>query len=404
MRARHALAVAAAAAFLPAQEPAPAKPAPVAAPKAAAPEQGRADLRFLVPPGQWPARLHLTDAKVVAAIETGLDWLRRHQSEDGRWDNDGFMAGKESDVEASELGAGSPTHDIAATGLAMLAFAREGRPPAGDPDHRALERAAKWLIAQQHANGRLGQAATADFIYDHAIGMLGLLAAAAATDDKAARDAAGKAADYLGQHRNPFGVWRYSPRDGDGDSSVTTWCALAYAAARDLGLKVDDNAFRCTRVWFNAVTGADGRTGYTKAGEGSSRAVGKVLAFPPNLNETLTAAGMLCGLALDDVQPKVNGRSVAVVVEKEPLWQPETGNVDYCCWFFGGEALRRVPEQKDGTWRAALVKALCAGQRTKGPLGGTWDPCDPWGEEGGRIYATALAVMALQSMYALPPR
>ena len=33
---------------------------------------------------------------------------------------------------------------------------------------------------------------------------------------------------------------------------------------------------------------------------------------------------------------------------------------------------------------------------------GSWDPKDPWGEEGGRVYSTALMTLCLEVYYRYP--
>ena len=88
---------------------------------------------------------------------------------------------------------------------------------------------------------------------------------------------------------------------------------------------------------------------------------------------------------------------------KPPQWQPDAGKVDLCYWFFASEAVRRLGDAAaNATWREHLVGALQQGQRLDGDAAGSWDPLDPWGADGGRLYATALATLALQALYAVP--
>jgi len=73
-----------------------------------------------------------------------------------------------------------------------------------------------------------------------------------------------------------------------------------------------------------------------------------------------------------------------------PEW--DDGHVDLCYWYFASLALR--PEDSEAaarTWRPALQKALLPSQRADG----SWDPDGAWGFAGGRIYATAMAVLCL---------
>jgi len=344
-----------------------------------------------------------TEPAAAQAIERGLAWLRDHQDVDGRWNSEGFMR---HDKGQPSSGSGSPVNDVGNTGLAVLALAREGVATKDDPNRLAMLKAAHWLKDQQNKNGLLGQAASASFIYSHAIGTLGLCAVAAATDSAKAREAAKPALGYLEDHRNPFGVWRYQPRDNDNDTSVTTWCVLAELAGLELGLQIDDKALKCAAVWFDAVTDQTGRAGYMKLGDGSSRPFGKVQRFPRAKGEAMTAAGLLCRLALGQQQRDVPVLAAAAdrLVAKPPEWDPESGAVDECYWFLASEALRHFGGKQRAQWNGKLVAALLAGQQQDGAAAGSWDPVGPWGDDGGRVYATALAVLSLQSLYPLPAK
>jgi hypothetical protein len=344
-----------------------------------------------------------TNPAAAQAIERGLTWLRDHQDEDGRWNSEGFMRhdkGQPSD------GAGNPVHDLGNVGLAMLALGREGVAAKDDPNRQAMLKAAHWLKDQQNKDGLLGQKASQSFIYGHAIGTLGLCAVAAATDSAEARDTAKLALGYLEHHRNPFGVWRYMPRDGDNDTSVTTWCVLAEVAALELGLQIDGKALKSATVWFDAVTDQTGQAGYMKRGDGSSRPVGKMKQFPPAKGEAMTAAGLLCRQALGQQQGDwpVLAAAADRLLAKPPAWDPKSGAVDECYWFFASEALRHFGGKQRAQWNEKLVTSLLEGQRKDDAAAGSWDPVGPWGEDGGRIYATALAVLSLQSLYPLPAK
>ena len=337
----------------------------------------------------------------VVAIEQGLRWLTTHQDEDGRWNADEFMAhdrGNKTD------GAGRAVHDVGVTGLAVLALAREGT--AAKPRHAPILRGVKWLVQQQAANGRVGGNESQDFVYGHAIATLGLWAAAAATGSAEARAAAEKGQTYLDKHRNPYGVWRYQPRDNDNDTSVTTWAVLCYLAANEQGCAVDKSAMAAAAIWFDGVTDRAGRAGYLKLGDKSSRPVGTKERFPVEHTEAMTAGALLCRLGLGqtaETHPIV-AASAGVLVEKPPQWDPDAGKVDLCYWFFASEALRHFGGESQQQWAAPLEAALVAGQRVDGAFAGSWDPVDPWGHEGGRIYSTAFAVLGLQALAPFPEK
>ncbi len=351
--------------------------------------------------GAARAALAKKDPKAAAAILLGVDWLLAHQDKDGRWDSDDFVA---HDGNLPSGGPGNPTHDVAMTGLAILALAREGRTRVDDPRREPMLRAVHWLAEQQENGGRLGPAASHVFVYGHAIGTFALCAAIAATDSEEARTAAKEAIAYLESHRNPFGVWRYQPRDNDNDSSVTTWATMALLAGAQVGIAPSDRALQQVGTWFDIVTDDDGRAGYTKRGEMSSRNVLNAKAFPPDRSETITAAALWCRSALGQTgagNPVITA-GAKLLLAKPPLWNPGEGNVDYCYWLFGTEAMRRLGGAERDAWNGQVVAAILQGRRTDATAAGSWDPVDPWGGDGGRIYSTALAVMALQALYDPP--
>jgi hypothetical protein len=57
----------------------------------------------------------------------------------------------------------------------------------------------------------------------------------------------------------------------------------------------------------------------------------------------------------------------------------------------GGEAWKR--------WNAVVRDTIVKLQRHEACPRGSWDPDGKWGHEGGRIYATALAVLTLEVYY-----
>jgi hypothetical protein len=61
--------------------------------------------------------------------------------------------------------------------------------------------------------------------------------------------------------------------------------------------------------------------------------------------------------------------------------------------------MAQLPPATSGPWFRALDAALLALQCRDGPAAGSWDPIDAWGEDGGRVYATAMNVLALQARY-----
>jgi hypothetical protein len=84
---------------------------------------------------------------------------------------------------------------------------------------------------------------------------------------------------------------------------------------------------------------------------------------------------------------------------KPPAYDVEKGSIDYYYWFYGSMAMFQIGGKHWKKWREAVLEALLSHQREDGCEKGSWDPLGAWGEEGGRVYTTALAVLALESAY-----
>ncbi len=347
-----------------------------------------------------PAAARVRDA---SAVDRGLAWLAAHQDEDGRWDCDGFMK-HDGDAAAETAGAGSAIHDVGATGLAVLAFLGAGHTTRSGPYKDQVAAGVRWLVRQQDAkSGLVGTAQSHDFIYGHAIATWALCEAYGLSNDEPLKDRAQRALNYLEKHRNPYGVWRYQPRDGDNDTSVTTWCVIAYCAGKDFDLQVNDNALEVARGYYDQVTDPEtGRHGYTKRGERSSRMPGKhASTFPIKKNEALTGAGLFARFMLGQ-KPEdepVMAKAAALLGTVPPAWTPDEGNIDLYAWYWASLALYQCGGDAWRSWAAPLGEALNAGQRTDGAAAGSWDPISVWSEISGRVGSTAFATLALQTRY-----
>ena len=90
-----------------------------------------------------------------------------------------------------------------------------------------------------------------------------------------------------------------------------------------------------------------------------------------------------------------------VLIKRPPQWlsAAKGPTVDLYYWYHGARALRLGGGNAWLPWRAALRDALLANQQRDGNARGSWDPVDVWGADGGRVYATALATMALLAAF-----
>lgn len=334
------------------------------------------------------------------AIQSGLTWLAKHQDDNGRWDADGFMKHDKQGTACD--GAGSAVHDVGVTGLAMLAMLGDGSSLRSGPYKDHLVRATRWLKSQQGDNGRFGSNASHDFIYDHAIATYAMSEAYGLSKMEPLKPIAQRGINYLESHRNPYSVWRYQPRDNDNDISVTSWCLLACKSGKDFGLQVNNNALMLGATYLDQVSGPDGKHGYTKPAEGSSRMPGDhATRFPIERGEALTAAGLFCRFFLgqDPKQKPVMKAAARRLLKKLPKWDVKAGSIDHYYWYYGTYAIFQMGGNAWKTWSKHINKALLPNQDQEGNSAGSWAPKGVWGQQGGRVYSTALSVLALEASF-----
>jgi hypothetical protein len=344
------------------------------------------------PAAKAPALLAApTQAEMQASVDGALKWLVKHQDDDGRWDSDGF--GKH-DPESETDGPGSPTHDVSATGLSVLALLGGGNTMRSGPHAKAVKKAVTWLRKQQQENGLFGTNAAHDFIYDHAIATYAVCEAYGLSSYQSLVPTAQKGLDYLESHRNPYAVWRYQPRDNDNDTSVTTWAVQALEAGRFFGLTVNKEALVVASTWYDQVTTPDGRAGYTKAGERSSRLPAEAEKFPPEKGEAMTAAATWARYLLQQTPDKkpVMQASLKVMLDNPPRW--EDGHIDAIYWYFGTAAAWQAGGKQWADWSRTL-RPLVEHQRTDDHFAGSWDPIGVWDGMSGRVHVTALYALTL---------
>ncbi|MBK8978871.1 MAG: terpene cyclase/mutase family protein [Planctomycetes bacterium] len=340
--------------------------------------------------------------QTAVAIELGLTWLATHQDEDGHWDADDFM--KHDAAGAPCDGPGNPVHDVGVTGLALLAFLGDGSTLRSGPFREQVKRAVGWLREQQDPDtGLIGSPNSNEFVYDHAIATLAMVEAYGLSDYRVLRRNAQLGINYLEWHRNPYGVWRYQPRDGGQDTSVTGWCAMAYKSAADFHLDVNAAAFTLVETWLDSMTDpVTGRTGYTDRGGWSSRRAGEhATIFPREKGECMTAVSLLTRFFLgkDPKSDPLMQRQAALILAKPPVWNTEDGSIDHYYWYYATYALYQYGHDAWRSWERSLNTAVVQTQRQDGNFKGSWDPAGVWGQDGGRVYSTALLVLTLEAYY-----
>jgi hypothetical protein len=337
------------------------------------------------------------------SIEAGLEWLKNHQDEDGKWDCDNFMKHDENGDPCD--GPGDALHDVGVTGLALLAFLGDGSTMKSGPYKEVVKEGIRWLREKQNADtGLIGEETSAHFIYDHVIATLAMCEAYGLSKSVLLKQNAQKAIHYLEAHRNPYSCWRYQPRGGDNDISVTGWAVLCYVSAKEFKLEINAKALELADAYIDEMTDATGRTGYTEKGGRSSRHQGQhAVDFPVDRTECMTSVGLLCKVFLGHEPKKdpIMGNMLKTIMRLPPKWEKDSKGswIDHYYWYYGTYAVYQLGEPEWTQWSKTLTDAVIKKQRPDGNFKGSWDPVDAWGADGGRVYSTAILVLTLEAYY-----
>ena len=337
------------------------------------------------------------------AVEAGLKWLADHQDikSDGRWDSDGFM--KHDPAHDKCDGPGHALYDVGVTGLSLLAFLGANYTDRGTHRFaRHVSAGLRYLMRSQDDDGCFGTRAADHFMYNHSIASLAMIEAYWMTRNPRYKKPAQDAINFIVRSRNPYLAWRYEPRGGENDTSVTGWMIMALKAGRWAGLEIDPNAFAGARLWIDKMTDPEfGQVGYTEPGGSVGRPEGLQDSFPPEKSQAMTSVGMLSRIFLgeDPATSDLIRKGADLCLEVVPKWDETDGSIDMYYWYYGTLAMFQVGGRHWKRWNKAMTRAIVPTQQSTGAKKGSWDPVGVWGSDGGRVYATATMVLCLEVYY-----
>ena len=353
----------------------------------------RADRRAGSPGDEAAATAERADAIVAR----GLDFLVRSQQADGRWSLGRFAGGTAADVPKLES-------ETAATGLALLCFLGAGHDHFDGPHRDTVRRGLEFLIAAQKPDGDLYVPAdelsnSCARLYSHGIAAMALCEAVGMTGDARVKPAAAQACRFIAASQHPDrGGWRYTP-GSDADLSVSGWMLVALRAGSLAGLDTDPRALSGVRALLDAavVPGDPARYLYNPRSPRQR---------PSRLSSAcMTAVGAVMRLHTGSQPADPNVMAAAKALTSVPVaYGSERDKTrDAYLWYYASQVLVHTGGPDWDRWYRSLVGMLAATQDTAGAESGSWDPLGPqpdrWGQYGGRIYVTALHLLALEVPY-----
>jgi len=353
-----------------------------------------------------------------AAVHDALKWLRDHQSADGLWDCDEFMYNDVYPDKPPSDGGGSSVNDVGVTGLALLAFLGNGHTTNKGEFKQQVSSGINWLKeVQDKGSGLFGEEVGNPTLYNHSIATMAMGEALYFSNSPILKRPMKNATKLILNSQNPYNAWRYSLEpDGDNDSSITGWMVFALKTAEDSDIPVGKEPFRGAKEWFMTMTDkGTGRTGYAFGDGGGpggppSRIKAYIERFPPEKSEALTAVALLCQIFMTDTKAVKSWKDhedydllkkqAKLIASKPPIWDEEGGSCDMYYWYYGTFAMNQWGGSEWKGWKKSIEKALLPNQRKEpGNFKGSWDPVGPWGEDGGRVYSTAICALMLEVYY-----
>ncbi|MDA1194579.1 MAG: HEAT repeat domain-containing protein [Planctomycetota bacterium] len=351
------------------------------------------------------------------AVEGGLRWLELQQHPVGSWDG-------------NEKGFGGVIGcEPAYTGLSLLAFLGAGYNGSSGKYRETIRRASEFLAATQYYDGGFPVTGGGDsswiFAYLIGMGIWGITEAYGLSGDDKLAEPAQWGIDYLVRVQTAGAGWRYGPRYIQSDTSCTSWVLMTTKMADLIGLDVAQRSWDGIDSWLERcafdITGEEevpddlstdydyevGNRRYYKAFTGYLELSGSEKSALQMTS--MTAVGMVCRFFMGwkRSHPYMIG-SANYLIDFLPRWMEglEKGMAIawyHYYWYYGTLAMHQMGGRYWRAWNEKIKKMYTEKQRTSPPdLVGSWDP-DTAVLNGGRLFSTAMSILALESYYRFSP-
>ncbi|MFT4841532.1 MAG: hypothetical protein ACI90M_001995 [Candidatus Azotimanducaceae bacterium] len=322
----------------------------------------------VVAEAQGPKSDPTSRAGLKAAIDAGHVWLKKHQEKDGHFSASMFLVhdprGKACD------GPGKPDQDVFVTALVSKAWRGMGWRPDAGRTHDYQCRAMEWLETQVQEDGALGLPGSRTLVRDTAIASSSLHRSERLMAGLGSEFDSGLAAKWLLAQRLPSGFWQAGAKaQGErGADWLTTFMAARFLAEVDAS-SIDWASLKGFVELQSDVMPGAAYGGGAHLAAWYIRHVGKRTEY--------------CKKSLLEL----------------PAKHARADKVDYYSWFGTTQAMQFEHVDDWQAWWHALTTTAVSMQRTDGSFAGSWDPLDVRGRDGGRIYATATMLLALEVIW-----
>jgi hypothetical protein len=311
----------------------------------------------------------VTEASVIKALR----WLKEHQKPDGSWD--------------------SPP--IAMTGLALLTYLAHGETPASEEFGPTVEKAIKYLLSKQSANG-----SWSPNTYQNGIACYAMSEAFAMTKIMAIREAMEKGVEFIIKGQHEKGGFHYVYNAPTWDMSCCGWQFQAFKAAKMAGATNPDleqaikRSINLMKEWSYSNVGEAGGWGYSGGYEKPGGGV----------SWTMTSAGTLCMQLLGQAKSKQVRNGIKYLEPQVCKWPEKAakdakakGTAAVYGWYYLTQAKFQEGGSTWNNWNKQFSRELVQNQEEDGHWeGGDHDP-------GSHVYTTTLCALMLQVYYRYLP-
>ncbi|MFH0953337.1 MAG: prenyltransferase/squalene oxidase repeat-containing protein [Verrucomicrobiota bacterium] len=316
--------------------------------------------------GQWG---QFTEAAVVKALE----WLKRKQAPDGSWG----------------------PNKTAMTGLGLLTFLAHGETTSSEKYGQTVEKAIRFLISQQDAEGRFCKTDDQPGPYAHGIGTYAISEAYGLTRIPSLKPVMEKAIQVIVNGQQPKGGWNYNYSKGARrDTSVGGWQIQALksayiAGAENPGLK--EAMERAVEDIKSVQELETGRFYYTDTSG--------------HKTDSITGIAVLCLQLLGHSTDKETRNGLQALTGASCDWdKPEPWPM--YAWYYITQAKFHQGGQTWSGWNSKFARLYVKNQNEDGSW--TSAGANLQGDNGkevnlGPVYSTTLAALTLQVYYRFLP-
>lgn len=320
-----------------------------------------------------------------AAVRAALDWLARHQLEDGHWS---FAHGEHPDCHGQCDHSGHVDSKFAATAIALLPFLGTGETHLKGQYRENVRRGLDFLIESIKTEGRTGSLWDPQGnMYGHGLASIVLCEAYAMSHDAKLRRSAQSVLDFIVEAQDKQGGgWRYQP-GMPGDTSVLGWQLMALKSGHLADLRVPGLTFRRATLFLNHVAAEDGAAyGYANSEAG---------------RPATTAIGLLCRMYLGWGRTNRTLRRGIQGLEKQgPSIDRQANSSNLYYNYYATQVMHHWGGASWKKWNTTMRDFLIETQAKQGHATGSWHfEGDHGSRSGGRLYCTAMSAMILEVYY-----